>query len=573
MRVFAIAALSAACFLLSAIAAAAPPLADCKHPFFGKQWAGSDKGFDCTEIASQSVQTSGGEIIIRAIRDKTTDPQIVAQQAQLSIEATAESFALYDKLGLGFKFQNVTLIMIDPVLAMTIPWRKKANEILADANGYTFATDCIVRVAVGNIENDSSDDVLLNYRNTLAHELMHCVQNWTWPEAAKLYGEGAEWWMEGTAEFFSQLVYETPGRSQLFGEQFGKSWANDKPLTAMEYENIVFFAWLWQQGPNAMLDFFATLATWKGAGPQQDALRTAFSDETLTKFVRDYMDSKVALPSGSVVFKAWPGQPYLVDGDDTISFERQAFQIERKSILLTNGVYNIIATGQLDWSKRPIEGGEWTDIDPMETVDACEKPVTLVVARLRIDKLPSAITLVRNPAKTCKPCITYAQRDKCLAGKWALDGQAVIDMLNGWRDEDKMTEANFDSAAGKAFLVFQENGDMQIVFEDFRIGSSVTMDIDKGIGVSAAIVTSITGIDTAKWTTSGTDLAICPYQQNTEITVTVEVENGPSTFAKQAGVLQNAPFSYTCFGDTLALEYNGDTGGHQKPKWQLTRVQ
>ncbi len=576
MRIAALTALVFACLSLTGPAAAAPALADCNDPVFKKE-AGSDAGFDCTEIARQTLKTNGGDIVIRAVRDKTTDPQLVTQQAALSIEATAESFALYDKLGLGFKFRNITLVMIDPVLAMTIPWREKASSVLADANGFTFETDCIVRVAIGTIEGEATDDASLNYRNTLAHELMHCVQYWTWRQAAALYCaegacNGAEWWMEGTAEFFAHLVFESPQRALAWGADFDKSWASDKPLTRMRYENIVFFAWVWQQGPNAMLDFFATLATTKGEAAQQDGLRTAFSDEALTRFVQDYTDSKVALPSGSVVFKAWQGQPQLIDGDEVISFDRQPFQIERKSLLFTNGVYNVYATGMLDWTKRPIDGGEWTPIDPTVEIDACKKPVVLVAARLRTMKYNASIVATRNKSKTCEPCITLAEHDKCLVGTWAIDADAVQLMLEGWRQDANMNTATFNLVTGSAFIVFDATGDMQLVFEDYRTSASVVQNTGGSKPILARINVSISGIDQAKWTSSGMDLAACPFAQGTEITSKVEIEGGPSTEVKQTGILQNAMFSYVCQGNSLAMQFEGETGGHEKPKWQLTKV-
>lgn len=55
-------------------------------------------------------------------------------------------------------------------------------------------------------------DVMIELRNTVAHELFHCVQNWAWPgKMPSAVGKDAKWWVEGTAEMMGHAVFESIG--------------------------------------------------------------------------------------------------------------------------------------------------------------------------------------------------------------------------------------------------------------------------------------------------------------------------------------------------------------------------
>ena len=44
------------------------------------------------------------------------------------------------------------------------------------------------------------------YQQIIAHEMFHCVQDWSFPQTSPYRG-AHDWWLEGTASYFSNVVY------------------------------------------------------------------------------------------------------------------------------------------------------------------------------------------------------------------------------------------------------------------------------------------------------------------------------------------------------------------------------
>ena len=125
--------------------------------------------------------------------------------------------------GFGFEFGNVSVLMVDPNRTVGDLAGEKFSGVFADANAYSFARDCVIRINIP--VNDKSGIEAL--RNTAAHELFHCVQYWSYPKAAGV-GDAAKWWVEGSAEFFANQVqidvsFWADNGEQL--EQRFNSWA------------------------------------------------------------------------------------------------------------------------------------------------------------------------------------------------------------------------------------------------------------------------------------------------------------------------------------------------------------
>jgi hypothetical protein len=128
---------------------------------------------------------------------------------------------------------------------------------------------------------------------TLAHEMFHCAQYRTWPR--QMAAEGSRWWNEGSAEWFEDLAL--PGRaadSDMFEAlRVFRTRSGAFPLTENTYSNMVFFSWL---GPERIAGYVAQLAA--GAESQLEGALRALDEDEYQRFAQDYIDEKIATPSG-----------------------------------------------------------------------------------------------------------------------------------------------------------------------------------------------------------------------------------------------------------------------------------
>ena len=78
------------------------------------------------------------------------------------------------------------------------------------------------------------------FMQAIAHEAFHCFQDWNFDRPA--YNNNA-WWLEGSAEFFSNVVYQDKNNEYVYLEDFDDHSIN-KSLLQMDYENFLFFQYL-----------------------------------------------------------------------------------------------------------------------------------------------------------------------------------------------------------------------------------------------------------------------------------------------------------------------------------------
>ncbi|MFT3810467.1 MAG: hypothetical protein QM698_11160 [Micropepsaceae bacterium] len=558
--------LIAVAFALLTPAQAAPPLADCSTAAFGLASAGADAGWSCEELGRREVAAGGG-VIVRVLHDATTDANLVKQHGEVLLEAAVQALGVYRDSGVPFTFNNISIVLIDPANTGKLKWSERIGDHAADASALTYPTDCIVRFEPTMQDGSVADGPIATMQFTVAHEVFHCVQGWSFTDAYKLHRKGADWWVEGSAEFFAHLAFESPEIAKVWGDMFKADWPQSEPLTRMKYAAFVFFAWLWGEGPDAMAGFFAGLnSSYEGEEAQQNALRKAVSDEQLTHFVEAYMGSGISLPKGTARFQGTWDESQTIQGDSELSYESLPFQIEVDDLNFKSGVYNVFGNGALDWSIR-IDGGDWQPFDPMQEIDACDKTVNVKVARLRVNRERAKISVTRQP-KGCEPCLTLEKKEQCFVGTWKLSDQAILDMLTGWTRNKTMT---WDTSSGEAFIKFDKDGRMFMQFADFTIGGTDTRQVNER-EMTTIMTVHIDGIDESRWTSGGGRLASCKESEQIELTSTVEIVDIAKTSMTHTGLMGNQTFAAQCSGSELILVYEGDVGDHEKPYWTATRV-
>ncbi len=549
--------------------ARADDLADCDGAAF-RSAINADAAFKCVEIERQSYSANGQSFTIRALRDGSTDPQLVTQHAAETLDAMLSAMSVFDDLasGFGFEFGNVSVLMVDPNRTVGDLAGEKFSGVFADANAYSFARDCVIRINIP--VNDKSGIEAL--RNTAAHELFHCVQYWSYPKAAGV-GDAAKWWVEGSAEFFANQVQIDTERLDDLGSKFIGSIGNT-PLTQQPYRSVVFFAWLWSQGPDKMAAFFKGLATGGGEASQIDATLAAVGEMPLQAFGQALIDGKVAMPSG-YTFPAPPEQvatTAINDDDKQIDLQVKPFTLATHALHFSNGTYNAWAGGS-SFYKREQSGGEWSELDPMETIEpeSCKDVRMILAARFITDSYADKVVLAAHRSKECFECAKMPKIDQCVVGKWRMSNEALLTYLQATHGQSET--GNFSGVGGTAILVFDKDGTAQFVVEGLKIGAEVKIDKDSDDAV--LINVEANGIDSGEWgTDEGGAMNYCAKEASIGFKIRVELPNGYTNETEQDGMLEDSLWTYNCSGNDLLLRYTGPLSLPEgvEPRWQLTRI-
>lgn len=530
---------------------------------------GADAAFKCAEGESQTYTANGQSFTIRAIRDASTNPQYVDQHAKEAIDAMLSAVSVFDDLApqFGFEFGHVSVLMVDPERVAGDMKGEKFAGIFANADGFTFPRECIVKINIP--KNDEYG--LEALRNTAAHELFHCIQVWSYPKAAGL--ADASWWKEGSAEFFASQVQMDTARLESLGGAFIKT-IEQTPLTQQPYNSVVFFAWLWSQGPDKMAAFFKGLATHDTTDAQIDATLSSVGEMPLQAFGQSVIDGTIAMPSG-YTFPAPPEQvttTAINDDDKQIELQVKPFTLVRHALHFSNGTYTAWAGGS-SFYQREQSGGAWSELDPAATIEpaSCKDVRMLLAARFITDTLASKVVLVSHRMRQCFECTKMPKADQCVVGKWRMSNEALLTYLQATNGQSETS--NFSGVGGTAILVFNKDGTAQFVVEGLKIGAEVK--IDKGSDDVVLINIEGNGIDSGEWgTDEGGAMNYCAKEATIAYKVRVELPGGFTNETEENGMLQDTLWTYSCSGDELLLRYTGPAilPDGIEPRWQLTRM-
>jgi hypothetical protein len=252
---------------------------------------------------------------------------------------------------------------------------------------------------------------------TLAHEIFHCIQFETWRAA---YVEEAGWWVEGSAEYFAHVAAPDSTSGQEHITAFDTS-SLTQTLTEMEYENVVFFAWLGSAGPSNVGNFLTRMQP----GDQNAVLAGIISDSDWGNFVESWLNGEVALPGGQLITPApyASGNKRFTEPGEIVMTARP-YQIARwgaqfprdKLFELTHDA----GTGRLKM-KETVGGTAWED--PPEDINTCDgEKRYLVYLTTTGSETTGTVTVDTNEEDRGGTC--------CLTGKWLPDDDALSGMAD-----------------------------------------------------------------------------------------------------------------------------------------------
>ena len=227
-------------------------------------------------------------------------------------------------------------------------------------------------------------------KQVLAHELFHCKQH-------VLGGKGVfrnkyinDWWIEGGAEYFSNVVYPMVNNEYIRATTFDiKSNEDDGSITTMSYEAWLFFQYLANQKSHEwIIDMLYSITQ----ADQQSSLRAFIDQDFFHEFGKAYWDKEIKDTGeglGGLPIPTNPSAGRFVDitgsaGDsiDT-TLEASPFEVRRYSFIhLPGKVYrhsfkSPYVDGVVSF-KEVANNSNWGNL-PEEIVTDCENPRALNV--------------------------------------------------------------------------------------------------------------------------------------------------------------------------------------------------
>jgi hypothetical protein len=316
----------------------------------------------------------------------------------------------------------------------------------------------------------ASADTLDVFKQIVAHEVFHCVQDWNFTTHPY---ETHKWWMEGSAEYFSNVVYPTVNAEHGSLNRFDIHSRNTS-LLELTYENFIFFQYLGNQLGNAEL---MNLMEVVSAGGADATTLAGYSnmDVLFQQFVVDYLSVGIPDTGGGVIQVERPALTRLesISEEGTQSFDVSAFvaarfglayEAEKRFLQEGEGKGNgRHSTARREDRRNP---AAWSDLPP-EIRSYCDDRVIYGLAVTTVEPtftFDAEISLVEE-----------AECDPCLLGTWRLLPDSFAAFLQQLMQEQGAAEGlpagmSFEiQVAGDNLVQFLENGELLTRRDDFRI--------------------------------------------------------------------------------------------------------
>jgi len=466
--------------------------------------------------------------------DASRDPYYTA-----TLDAVQDSITIFQDYG-GVK-QIYFVFTTLPDVRDTPTWTTYASTVTGygDVAFFNATEACPVVINPAAMALDEAA-----YKQAIAHEIFHCFQAWNLPKQLDGPGGDSDWWAEGTAEYYSNLVYPSVNAEHGFAAKFS-SVSTIKPLTDMSYENFAFFQFLGSRiGPIALIAMLTDMPIHPGRDTQVAALAAVPEMEaTFEEFVRSVLDNTlIDSDGGPINIPVNYTNEFLFTEISSIGFSGPPFVVARYKVSFAGereyGVSSVPVGAGRSGARGGATGG-WASIP--ESVRGCgELEYVLYV----ISTTPAAV----RTETIATTMVTEAPCDECLIGRWEATNDSMLPYMQSVVSTGEDNVPTVESVTGIAFLNFDANGTGAGGYENFVVHET-------GVGgvASAEVFVTFDGVASGPYTADGS--ALTGLNEKVTISVTVQIPSvGTSTVPirpEDFPVSSSVSTAYICDGDTL----------------------
>lgn len=279
-------------------------------------------------------------------------------------------------------------------------------------------------------------------KQAIAHEIFHCLQGLTLFAPPDFFDKhSSSWWVEGTADYFSNLVYPNANREAEFQVQYVSSI----PLTqqANPYSVSLFFQYLENIGQASPSLIFAEInkhpRTHDPVGTLEEMSRWPLIEQNFHGFARAILEKNIQDTGGGLAGIPAVTGFNLIDLDPegkTITFSVAPFAMTALALAMPKGakieirVDDIMTARGLRVSYRKRGDSGWLNLKketPLKIETQCldEKNVVYEFIFTSTESnggMASSMELKQDvEVMQCACLAPSAIIDPCLSGQWVLD--------------------------------------------------------------------------------------------------------------------------------------------------------
>lgn len=391
-----------------------------------------------------------------------------------------------------------------------------------------------------------------NFQQVVAHEVFHCFESWNLRDQGIGAGYAfSKWWVEGAAEYFSNLVYPSVNYEYRFASSFSNR-SNFEPLTQMTYENFAFFQFLGNRSsPDDVIAFLRQMPTTPGVNQQLAALSAVPGiEDTWEEFARALLDRTLLDSDGSVanIPPSYTAQ-FTLHGNSDTTLRGNPFVLAR--YLLTFGSEQELAIlttpAGPGRSAARISGtsGGWAPLPA--SITGCGETnylvytLTTTVGAERTDTVSTTLVAER-------PC------DRCVIGQWRSTPESVLGYFQSIiAHTDDSGQVEVTEVSGALVMEFRPDGTAVSGYDNLVVHQVVT---NNGV---LDIFISFSGTSTGTYMADGTNIVGSGPSAEMIATVDTYLNNqfmGTTTIPVRAEDFPAAaplPMPYICSGNTLTM--------------------
>ncbi|HCM96865.1 MAG: hypothetical protein A2X25_05405 [Chloroflexi bacterium GWB2_49_20] len=378
-------------------------------------------------------------------------------------------------------------------------------------------------------------------QQTLAHEMFHCYQS------ANLFAQGNNpnydanrWWVEGSAEYFSNLVYPDTNYEHRWMSQTTTAMVESTSLTTWEYKSFIFFQYLEnrpEMGVAGILNLLRSLPVVTGSG--NDAQLSALSaypnmGTIFQEFVEAVADQNVIDTNHSAIPLEIPYNPDVVTEPTSGNiFGGSPFTVDIRQIIFPRNYDYDLTTlfegipGQVRVRK---EGSPQTwEAIPARVAAGCgEERFVLVESQTGV----SADT-------TYNVQLTATQRASeglcsCLVGSWKMDNTSYLTHLNGLIQQAAPGMIEYTDVDGSMTAEFTSSGELIQSIDNLTVNANMNVS---GLPTQTMVI-SLDGNSTAGYSMTETSISYTSIESHLSI----------STILNGAELNNNTPSDYLSSG-------------------------
>lgn len=398
------------------------------------------------------------------------------------------------------------------------------------------------------------------FQQTIAHEVFHCFQTWNLRDQGIGAGyNSSKWWLEGTAEYFSNLVYPSVNFEYRFADSFSLR-SNSEPLTAMDYENFIFFQYLGNRlGPAGVIAFLRQMPVAPGSEQQLAALAaTPGMEDMWEEFARGVFDQAIVDSDGSIAaIRGSFSNTVPISGDLSVTLTGNPFVLARHRLVFSGEKqYAIVETSNGPGrSAARLSGmrGVWQPLPA--SVSSCFEEKYILYTLTTTPNSQRAVT-VTSIVTGDLPC------DRCVIGQWRSTPESVLGYFRSViaQTGDGSASVYVEEVSGALIAEFREDGSAVAGYDNLVVHQTVTgSGVLGGPAIETDIFLQFNGTSSGRYSADGTHLT--GFGPSTEIVVTVDtyVNNQfmgtntmpirPEDFPAGAPL----PTRYTCSETTLTM--------------------